>query len=561
MPFSPSGTERFFLNFEKSAWLVLLILIFLTATKIPSALDSDIQPWDEGMYAARVNSILINGDFIDQSLHSVGRFYSGSHPPALIWLGYFFSIVFGFNPVSLKLLMLIISLLSVFMIYLIGKDFLSRNAGIFAALIFSGNILFNVFSRRFQLDMPYVLFMVAAFYFVLKISSDKRKSYAYLAGIFFGVCLMSKILVGLIIPLVILSSIIVYRHNSPISVRDLIVITLVGLLIAMPWHVYMYMQHGAAFTDYFFGFHLIERALTGVEMNEKASGPLYYFNYLLTIFPYGVLLLFALINNFRNIRTLKFPVALLWIWTICGFIIITLFKTKLESYLLLVLPAVSLLIAEYLSKINIEEKLIKAFLLSSLILNILWYASENYRPVIKNFVAETGIILSVALLIAAFAVTLIAGYYLQNKFNTGKIIGGLIVLSFLVSNIFYLFRRPLWEDRFHIKNAVNVIESSGVGGIVYIGSDYRFNPQFSYYFNGIDLGWKDPKYEYEFMDTNVGNEKVKAKLNLVDKSKIVFVERDKINRAEYPPAELFIPRGFKMLHKETGYEIYRRESD
>jgi len=513
------------------------------------------------MYAARVNSIQINGDFIDQSMHSVGKFYSGSHPPVLIWMGYFFSMIFGFNPATLKLLMLGISLLSVVIIYLIGKDFVNTNAGIFGSLIFSGNILFNVFSRRFQLDMPYVLFMLAAFYFVLKLYSDKKTSYAYVAGIFFGICLMSKILVGLFIPLVILTTIIVYRGKSPISIKDLLTVTVVGLIVAMPWHVYMYLKHGEAFTDYFLGFHLIDRALLGVEMNEKASGALYHFNYLLTIVPFGILLLFAFIKNFRNINAMKFPVALLWIWTICGFIIITLFKTKLESYLLLVLPAVSLLIAEYLSEINKEQKLIKVLLLSSVLMNILWYATENYRPAIKNFIIDKDFLMSGALFIFLSIMILITGFYFQSKMNTGRVMSVFIILTFLISNIFYLFSKPLWEDRFRVKNAVKVIEESGVSGIVYVGSDYRFNPQFSYYFNGIDLGWKDPKFGYEFMDTNVGTEKVKARLNLVERSSVIVVERDKINRNEYPPTELFVPSGFRMISKDTGYEIYRREND
>ncbi len=561
MPFSPSGSERLFLNSERSASVILLILLFLAAVKIPSTLNSDIQPWDEAMYAARVNSIHINGDFIDQSSHSVGRFYSGSHPPALIWLGYFFSVIFGFNPVSLKLLILGLSLLSVMMIYLIGKNFLSQVAGIFGALIFSGNILFNVFSKRFQLDIPYVLFMLASFYFALKLSSEKKTRYAFAAGMFFGICLMSKILVGLFIPMVILATIIVYRSNSPISIKDLFIISAVGLLVAMPWHVYMYIEHGKSFTDYFFGFHLIDRAFAGVEMNEKASGPLYYFNYLLTIIPFGILLLFAFIRSFRNMKAMKFPVAFMWIWTVCGFAIITMFKTKLESYLLLVLPAVSLLIANYLSEINKEGKITKALLLSSVLLNIIWYTTENYRPAIKSFVSEKGLLFSGTVFIVTVILVLLAGYFFQSKMNTGRVIAMFIVLTFAVSNIFYLINKPLWEDRFHIENAVNVIEESGAEKIVYVGSDYRYNPQFSYYFNGIDLGWKDPKYGYEFMDTNVGTEKIRARLNLVDKNSVVVVERDKINRAVYPPSELFVPTGFRMLHKETGYEVYRREDD
>lgn len=67
-------------------------------------------------------------------------------------------------------------------------------------------------------------------------------------------------------------------------------ILITGLAVAVPWHAYMIFAHGSAFTDYFFGFHLLERAFSGVEMNQKASGPFYYFNYLMSVIPFGIIL-------------------------------------------------------------------------------------------------------------------------------------------------------------------------------------------------------------------------------------------------------------------------------
>jgi 4-amino-4-deoxy-L-arabinose transferase-like glycosyltransferase len=561
MPVLTNGSER--LDFSKGSpavW-ILLVLLFLASVKIPSAINSDIQPWDEGMYAARVNSISINGDFFDQSLHSVGKFYSGSHPPLLIWLGYFSSLIFGFSPVTLKLLMLCLSLFTVLMIYTIGKNFVDINTGVFSAMIFSGNILFNVFSKRFQLDMPYVLLMLISFLFVLKFSSGRNIKYAVFTGVFFGLCLMSKILVGLFIPLVLFATLIVLRSKAPFRMKDLLFITITGLIIALPWHLYMFVKHGAEFTDYFLGFHLIDRALTGVELNQKSSGALYHVNYFLSIIPFGILLFFAFVNNIRKFRELSFPILLLWIWAICGFIIITLFKTKLESYLLLVLPATAVLTASYLKEIDKESAIVKALIVTAFVLNIFWFATENIRPGIKDLVSGYGLGIAAVVSVSGILLLFLMSRILQSKINLQNSFGMLIILTFIISNVFYLVEKPLWEDRFRIKEAVNTINESGAGRIFYVGTNYRYNPQFSYYFNGIDLGWKEPKYDYDFMDTNAGTEKVKARLELEDRNSIVVVERDKINRAEYPASELFIPSGFRMIHKDTGYELYRRVND
>ena len=93
-----------FLNNGKNLYKIYFFLVvFLCVVKLPSLLTSDIQPWDEGMYATRVLSVHANGDFIDQSTHSVGNFYSASHPPLLIWTGYLVTLIFGVNSVTLKL--------------------------------------------------------------------------------------------------------------------------------------------------------------------------------------------------------------------------------------------------------------------------------------------------------------------------------------------------------------------------------------------------------------------------------------------------------------------------
>jgi len=145
-----------YLNDEKNIYKVFfLIVVFLSVVKLPTLFTADIQPWDEGMYATRVLSIHTNGDFLDQSEHSVGKFYSGSHPPLLIWIGYFSSLAFGLNPVILKLIPFVFSLLSVLMLILIGRNLFNPISGITAALVFSSNIIFNIFSKRFQFDIPY----------------------------------------------------------------------------------------------------------------------------------------------------------------------------------------------------------------------------------------------------------------------------------------------------------------------------------------------------------------------------------------------------------------------
>ena len=259
-----------YLNDGKNTYKVFFfIVVFLSVVKLPALITADIQPWDEGMYATRVLSVSVNGDFLDQSSHSVQGFYSGSHPPLLIWIGYFSSLIFGINSVTLKLIPFIFSLLSVLLLILIGRNIFNPLAGITAAIVFSSNIIFDVFSKRFQFDIPYTFFILLSFYFFILYTDSNKKIYNILGGVIFGLCLMVKILVGFYIPIIIFIFYLYRRKNTNYRIIDLVIFSSIGILIALPWHLYMLFLYGNDFLDYFFKFHIYDRAFTGVEHNTK----------------------------------------------------------------------------------------------------------------------------------------------------------------------------------------------------------------------------------------------------------------------------------------------------
>ncbi len=224
-----------FLNNGKNFYKVFFFLVvFLCITKLPSILTTDIQPWDEGMYATRVLSIHVNGDFIDQSSHSVGRFYSGSHPPLLIWIGYFITLIFGVNSAVFK------THNFYFLTLMYTPDFPDRKEIIRSAapdfmqrLIFSV-ILCSIFShKRFQFDIPYTFFIILSFYLMFLYNDSLKFKYLILSGISFGCCLMIKILVGFYIPLVLFISYFLVRDKINFKLKDILILTSIGILLAL----------------------------------------------------------------------------------------------------------------------------------------------------------------------------------------------------------------------------------------------------------------------------------------------------------------------------------------
>lgn len=551
-----------YLNDGKNIYKVFLfIVVFLSIVKLPGIFTADIQPWDEGMYATRVLSIALNGDFLDQSKHSIQGFYSGSHPPLLIWIGYFASLIFGLNSITLKFIPFIFSLFSILLLILIGRNIFNPLAGITAALVFTSNIILNVFSKRFQFDIPYTFFILLSFYLFL-LYLDKRKSlYNILGGIVFGLCLMVKILVGFYIPIIIFIFYIFQRKKINYRFIDLVIFTATGVIIALPWHLYMLMQYGQAFLDYFFKFHIYDRAFVGVEHNTKGSGFLYHINYLLSIIPYSILIFISLVKDFRNIKLLDFKKIFLIIWFLTGLIIITLFKTKLEVYILLILAPGSIILSGYL--INLKEasskERITVIILTTL--NIIWSLTLIIRNNIyyKDIVFHNLPVTIITLIIFAL-VTFFVVWMLSNKLSIVNFYYLFIFIFCIGINVYYLFEMPEWENTYSITQIKNIIDKSGNDRLIYIGSEYRANPQFSFYFTGMDIGWNKNKYNFNLLDTKKNGEEFTKSFidNIKEPHYNVIVERDNINRSEYPDVKQFISDSVKLVYKTRGYELYQK---
>lgn len=122
----------------------------------------------------------------------------------------------------------------------------------------------------------------------------------------------------------------------------------------------------------------------------------------------------------EELKSISYPKLLLWSWTVCGFIILTLFRTKLESYLLLVLPAVCLLIADYLGEARFESMKMKTLLIALVAFNILWFATEEARPELKELAAGTNVFIVIMIILLVAGLLFLLSRSIVNSFNPGS---------------------------------------------------------------------------------------------------------------------------------------------
>ena len=550
-----------YINDERNLYKIFIaLIIFLSLLKLPPLFSTDIQPWDEGMYATRVHSIEKFGDFLDQSEHSVGKYYSSTQPPLLIWLAYFITRVTGINAITLKLIVYIISIFALFLLIKLGKLIDSLEVGFLAAMIITSTLIFNIFSKRFQFDMLFVLMVLLSVYFFFKYIEGENKKYLYFTGIAAGLCIMSKLVVGVLPLIVFFCAYFFIRKTTRYTIKDFFIIVIIALAVGMPWYIYLIIHTNFDALKYTLDFHMYKRAVVGIEQNEKRTEILYYFNYFMNIVPFGILVFYIIGKNILNFKSISWKDKFLLIWFIVGFIIVSVTKSKLQSYTFLFFPPAALMIAGYIKnfkELKNKEKLLLFFLL---LLNLIWYATENYRTYTKEFgnyslVHKLGI-LGVILLILSVLL-----FFLRKvaiKVNYKKVLFTFVVLTFFVSNVYYLVKVPYWENSNQLSPIKEIVDKDIEKKLLYVSSNYKFNPQFSYYFNGADAGWgENSGYKYELADIKFGLDTIKRKLENLDNDYFILVEKDYINRAEYPDSKLFIPPNFTLITKITGYELYK----
>jgi hypothetical protein len=356
---------------------------------------------------------------------------------------------------------------------------------------------------------------------------------------------MTKALVGLYIPAVLFVSFFFIRNNTGVKFSNLIILTSIGFAIALPWHLYMILKHGNEFTGFLFGFHLVSRALEN-HSGIKPQKFYYFLNILVNNIPFGIIIFISLIKDIKNFVRIDSRKIILWVWFLSGFISISIFRTKLETYIIPFLAPAILLLMIYLIK---EQKSLyeKITVILLTILNTAWLFTAFARNDLKEYffhMSLPGIILTVVTFIAIIIILFFVLKFYGNKTNSNFTFTTLILFFFVFINLYYAIEIPAAENSYVLSEIKNEVENGSRKKIIYISTDFEYNPQFTFYFNGIDLGWKN-KLSYEIIELKDG---------IVNAT--VIVERENINPGVYHESKLFLSERFRLVKKNRGYELY-----
>lgn len=341
------------LNTSDNRWIRdLLVLTALLGCLLFIGLGSAplIDP-DEGRYAEIPREMLEKGDFVTPTLNYVKYF---EKPPLLYWLNAASMTVFGHNEFAARVPSALSGLVTILLVYAIGRRLYDRRTGLLAALILGSSTGFLLLSRIILTDMLLTCCLsTALFAFLLAVQTTGiyRRRWFYLFFAACGLSVLAKGLIGIVLPGGILFWYLLLSRQWRI-LREIPWIggLVVLLAVCAPWFILVSRQN-PEFAQFFFIHEHFQRFTSKVHGRYQ---PAWYFVpiILVSLFPWSLSIPATLLRNIaswhgKGNTTTHFLV----IWPVIIFTFFSLSSSKLAPYMLPIYPPLAILIAHRYSDI------------------------------------------------------------------------------------------------------------------------------------------------------------------------------------------------------------------
>jgi 4-amino-4-deoxy-L-arabinose transferase-like glycosyltransferase len=310
---------------------------------------------DEGRYSEVAREMVVSGDYITPRSDGVAFL---DKPALYYWLQASAIKVFGISEWSLRLWPVLIGVLGTLVLYTSGRLLYSRRTGWLAAIILATSPLYYGAAHYANLDLEVASLVADALLCFLAavqgdVSASLKKYLLYAAYIFAAAAALTKGLIGIVFPAMIIGSWIILLNRWQLLTKMRLVSGLfIFLVLTLPWYV-LVQKANPEFLHFFFVTQQVSRFLTTQEFNSKA--PLwFYLPIVLTgFFPWSVFLVQTLVQKSKRIwqnRQRHATDLFLLLWLFIVFIFFSIPHSKTVGYILPIFPVMALLVASYIAE-------------------------------------------------------------------------------------------------------------------------------------------------------------------------------------------------------------------
>ncbi|MGA1861523.1 glycosyltransferase family 39 protein [Deferribacter thermophilus] len=441
----------------------------------------------EARYAEIAREMVVSGDFIEPRFNGIKHFHK---PPFAYWMIAAGIKIFGVNGLGARFFGVFAAVISIFFLYRLSKLFLENEEDCYnTALIYATNFLFIAISRITSTDIYLTMWTVIAQYLLFKqIYHEKSYFNALLYGATLGFGFLTK---GPIIFLFTIFPFFVAKffdknHRKVFSLKETFLSIVMFLFIALPWYIAVIIKN-PELLNYFLKVQTVDRVVTNRFHRYK---PFYFFIFVFIggFLPYT----FYFFNYLKRLRSVDVKLKTLFIYFIAPFIIFSIAKSKLETYILPIIP-VSSIMAYYGYK-NLNKNLFRYLIIGILFVIAFGIMISGYLYPPLNDFKKTSVLYGI---LAMFTVSLAIINLKTEKFLS-SVAFSMIAFTFIVylvlpvigPNIKGYRQMSLYMNKIDPKNKIDVL--------VYKG----FIPSISYYRNKLAIIAFGKEREIQFEKDN-----------------------------------------------------------
>ncbi len=307
---------------------------------------------DEGRYSEIPREMIETGDFITPRLNYVKYF---EKPIMHYWLTAAAFMTFGQNEFAGRVVPVSLGLLGCVMTFLLAlrvtRDF---RAGVISGLILASSVLWFGISRLNITDMTLTFFFTGSLYFFrLWIDDTERKSWLVMFYVFMALAVMSKGLIGVVLPggIAVIYSLLTGQGKKILSRIFSPVAIAIFFAVCATWFVPVCRANHDFFDFFFVREHFLRYTTT---IHERWQ-PFWFFGPVLLagFVPWTGLLLDVFRAIFGKCRLIdKKDGVLLGLWFLMPFVFFSLSNSKLVTYILPCFPPMAVLAGASLASMS-----------------------------------------------------------------------------------------------------------------------------------------------------------------------------------------------------------------
>lgn len=433
-------------------------------------------PPDEPKYTFAAVKMLETGDYVTPYFNCVARLEKPILTYWLIVLSYKF---FGVSDWASRLPFVVLSFFLLLTVYLSSKKELGEKVAIYASLFFVTNLQVFGYSKAVVPESPLLLFnTISTFLFYYGIRKE-NSLYITFAYIICGFGFLTKGPLSIIIPLGVNFPYFFVKKGGKKTIKSLLnpIGILLFLIITLTWYGPVTYIHKWKFIEEFFIIHNLKR-FSGV-----ASMHLYPFYYYLPVIFLSIYFWFPYLKCFLerlfSPQQTEFESFLRW-WAMFVLIFFSIAKNKLHHYIIIIHPALSILMAAYLDRLN-EKKIfsnilliimlifelsvllfgkkiiatihypIREVLLTSIIFSFIIIVSNNYFKNPFTFFLNVTKVLTICLIFLIYTKSLKNNIYNGMSFVKAEIVKGLRI---------YTYKRAAEDINFYLNTCTEKIDNN-----------------------------------------------------------------------------------------------------